>query len=116
MTLQFSLVSLNLTIRHFDVASDLITLNYIFLLPGFPGDNLKEVAKVAMHYCDKSMSLLLGSQMSLGTLRGNYWKTCSYFVVEFFSHADFCSLIDIVSQVEDDVENMPGKFRAESNE
>ena len=29
----------------------------------------KELAKAAMHQCDKSMSLLVGSQTSLGTLR-----------------------------------------------
>ena len=28
-----------------------------------------EVSKAAMHYCDASMTLLIGSQTSLGTLR-----------------------------------------------
>ena len=31
--------------------------------------NDPEVSKAAMHYCDASMSLLIGSQTSLGTLR-----------------------------------------------
>ncbi len=48
------------------------------LLPGFPGGvengclssaSDRGLAKAAMHQCDKSMSLLVGRQMSLGTLR-----------------------------------------------
>ena len=33
------------------------------------------VAKSAMHACDQSMKLLLGSTMSLGTLRGMFLTT-----------------------------------------
>lgn len=48
------------------------------LVPGFPGAvdsggclesaNEPKLAKAAMHYCDASMSLLVGRQTSLGTL------------------------------------------------
>ena len=47
------------------------------LLPGFPGDQAdaclkgfdKELSKFAMNSCDRSMSLLLGRLLSVGTLR-----------------------------------------------
>ena len=52
--------------------------NYV-LTPGFPGDigsdqclastQDLDLAKAAMHFCDESMSLLVGSQTSLGNLR-----------------------------------------------
>jgi hypothetical protein len=39
------------------------------LVPGFPGALDREVSKRAMQICDKSMSFLLGSQISVGTLK-----------------------------------------------
>ena len=59
--------------------ADYVGLNYDFaLLPGFPGSKddgclssiiNKQLAKSAMYSCDESMSLLIGSQTSVGTLR-----------------------------------------------
>ena len=61
--------------------ADFVGRNYDFaLLPGFPGNNEtsdaclasasdKQLAKSAMYSCDESMSLLIGSTTSVGTLR-----------------------------------------------
>ena len=59
--------------------AEFVEPNYDYaLIPGFPGiledgcySSTKDtqLAKDAMHSCDKSMSLLIGSQTSVGTLR-----------------------------------------------